>query len=93
VRDWQETDDPYALVASLLPGARRVALDDHMWAEKVLHLRTALPAPSSRSPVQVLRELRMRKAPTRSRRCAGPRGDRPRARPDGGVAAAGPHRA
>src|SRR5690606_1920720 len=41
---WNETDDPYALVAGMLPsGVRRVALDDHMWAEKVLAFRRALP--------------------------------------------------
>ena len=36
---WEETDDPYALVARLLPGASTVAVDDHMWAEKVLGFR------------------------------------------------------
>lgn len=60
---WDETDDPYALVASLVPGARAVGLDDHMWAEKVLALRTALPDAAQRLAGEVLRELRMRKAP------------------------------
>jgi Xaa-Pro aminopeptidase len=63
VRDWQETDDPYALVATLLPGARRVAVDDHMWAEKVLHLRAAMPGAEQSLAGVVLRELRMRKTP------------------------------
>ena len=45
---WQETEDPYALVAKFVParagGARsRIALDNHMWAEKVLALRATLP--------------------------------------------------
>ena len=44
VHAWGETDDPYALVASLLPGRGRAALDNHMWAEKVLRLRAAMPA-------------------------------------------------
>ena len=45
---WDETDDPYALVASLLPGAHAVALDDHMWAAKVLALRAAMPGADQR---------------------------------------------
>ena len=32
--DWPETDDPVALVAKLVRRARRVAVDDHMWAER-----------------------------------------------------------
>ena len=62
VLDWAETDDPYRLVADLLPGARRVAVDNHMWAEKVLHLREALPGAQQSLAGEVLRELRMRKS-------------------------------
>src|SRR5262249_7673866 len=40
---WAETEDPYALLAARLPHAARVGLDNHMWAEKVLALRAALP--------------------------------------------------
>ena len=36
---WDETDDPYLLVARLLPHGGRGRLDDHMWAAKVLALR------------------------------------------------------
>jgi Xaa-Pro aminopeptidase len=61
IRTWGETDDPYALVASLLPGAGAVALDDHMWAAKVLSLRDAMPSVDQRQGGVVLRELRMRK--------------------------------
>ena len=32
IRTWGENDDPYALVASLIPRAATVALDNHMWA-------------------------------------------------------------
>ena len=61
---WQETEDPYALVAARLPaGVRRVAVDDHMWAEKVLALRAALPGAEQRTAGQVLRRMRMRKSP------------------------------
>jgi Xaa-Pro aminopeptidase len=61
---WQETDDPYAVVASLLPASvRRVGLDDHMWAEKVLRFRQTLPEAEQALAGTVLRELRMRKSP------------------------------
>lgn len=63
VLGWDETDDPFALVASLVPGAAAVGLDDHMWAEKVLALRTALPDAEQRLAGEVLRELRLRKDP------------------------------
>ncbi|RJK93169.1 M24 family metallopeptidase [Vallicoccus soli] len=58
---WDETDDPYALVASLLPGARRVRVDNHMWAEKVLRLAAAMPEAEQGLAGHVLGPLRMRK--------------------------------
>lgn len=42
---WGETADPFAIVADrirALPGGS-VAVDDHMWAERVLRLRALLP--------------------------------------------------
>ncbi len=63
VHAWDETDDPYRLVAGLLPHAHAVALDDHMWAAKVLALRAAMPSTDQRPGGPVLRELRMRKSP------------------------------
>jgi Xaa-Pro aminopeptidase len=61
IADWQETDDPIALVASLLPSTlRRYGLDDHMWAEKVLRFRAGLPGEQALAG-SVLRELRIRK--------------------------------
>jgi Xaa-Pro aminopeptidase len=60
---WNETDDPYALVGSLLPTRGRAALDNHMWAEKVLRLRAAMPEVDQMLAGTVLRELRMRKTP------------------------------
>ncbi|MDX3077149.1 Xaa-Pro peptidase family protein [Streptomyces sp. MI02-7b] len=63
---WAETEDPYALVARRLPrtgGGGRVAVDNHMWAEKVLALRAALPDAEQSLAGEVLRELRMRKTP------------------------------
>lgn len=64
VMTWEEVDDPYALAASLLPaGASTVALDNHMWAEKVLAFRRALPGAQQVLANQVVAELRMRKSP------------------------------
>jgi len=61
LRTWTETDDPYALVAGLVPGADRVALDNHMWAEKVLRLREAAPSATQVLAGPILANLRMRK--------------------------------
>ncbi|MDO8309136.1 MAG: Xaa-Pro peptidase family protein [Actinomycetota bacterium] len=60
---WGETDNPYALVASLLPDARTVAVDDHMWAQKVLALRTAMPGAEQVLGGPILAARRMRKDP------------------------------
>jgi Xaa-Pro aminopeptidase len=71
---WAETDDPYALVASRLPGTvRTVGLDNHMWAEKVLNFRRVLPGAEQTLAGQVLGDLRMRKtaAEIESLRAAG----------------------
>ena len=64
IRPWGENDDPYALVASLIPSATIVALDNHMWAEKVLALRAALPAATQALAGPIISHLRMRKDPT-----------------------------
>ncbi|MGI8613422.1 MAG: M24 family metallopeptidase [Nocardioidaceae bacterium] len=64
VDTWAETDDPYAKVSDLLPaGTATVAVDNHMWAEKVLALRAALPGMRQVLAGGVLGELRMRKTP------------------------------
>jgi Xaa-Pro aminopeptidase len=64
VMDWEETADPYQLVASLLPArAATIAVDNHMWAEKVLRLRATLPAATQVLAGDVLVPLRMRKSP------------------------------
>jgi Xaa-Pro aminopeptidase len=67
IAGWAETDDPYALVADRLrdgggTGPHRVAVDNHMWAEKVLRFRAALPVADQRLAGDILRELRMRKS-------------------------------
>ena len=61
VASWGELDDPYALVAGLLGTSGVVALDDHMWAEKVLALRQAMPHASQVLAGALIGPLRMRK--------------------------------
>ena len=39
---WEETDDPIRLVQTVVAGARRVAVQDQMWARIALRLRAAL---------------------------------------------------
>jgi Xaa-Pro aminopeptidase len=63
---WDETDDPYALVARRLGGfgaGARVGLSDRMWALMVLAFRDALPAVRQDLASVALRALRMRKTP------------------------------
>jgi Xaa-Pro aminopeptidase len=59
---WDETDDPYALVAGQLgQRAGAVGLSDRMWALMVLRLRAALPDTRQELASLALRDLRARK--------------------------------
>ena len=60
-RTWEETADPYALVASLVPARGEVAVSDQMWALFTLGLQKALGARSFSLASTITRELRMRK--------------------------------
>jgi Xaa-Pro aminopeptidase len=62
---WDETDDPYALVAARLraSGAGRVGLSDRMWALMALAFRDAMPGCRQALASLALRELRTRKTP------------------------------
>lgn len=60
--DWAETDDPFALVASLLCAPKLVAVDDRMWAVKAFALKAAMPNVRQIAVGPILRELRMRKS-------------------------------
>jgi Xaa-Pro aminopeptidase len=55
---WDETDDPYALLAGRLGQVAVVGLADRMWALMVLRLRAALPAARQELASTALRELR-----------------------------------
>ncbi|MEO3792370.1 Xaa-Pro peptidase family protein [Nonomuraea sp. B10E15] len=60
---WDETDDPYAVVAARLGRVARVGLADRMWAMSSLRFREVLPDAEQMLAGSVLRELRMRKSP------------------------------
>jgi len=85
---WDDTDDPYALVAERLDVAGRdgaVGLSDRMWALMVLRLRDALPGVRQDLASAALRELRIRKTPAEvaALRAAGEAIDRVHARVPG----------
>ncbi|WP_075016879.1 M24 family metallopeptidase [Actinacidiphila rubida] len=59
-----ETDDAYAMIARRLPANTRLfAVDNHMWAEKLLAFQAALPTAQAGLAGDVLSVLRMRKTP------------------------------
>jgi Xaa-Pro aminopeptidase len=61
---WDETDDPYALVAGRLAGTPGpVGLSDRMWALMVLRFRDALPGVRQELASAALRGLRISKTP------------------------------
>jgi Xaa-Pro aminopeptidase len=60
---WEETEDPYALIARRLGPVQVVGLADQMWALMVLKLRDAMPGARQVLASSALRELRMRKTP------------------------------
>ena len=82
---WEETDDPYALVARRLGPVTSVGLADRMWALMTLRLRAALPAARQGLASEALRGLRIRKTPAEiaALRAAGEAIDRVHARVPG----------
>ena len=60
---WDETDDPYALVARRVGQVARVGLADRMWALQSLRFRAVMPGAEQVLAGSVLRERRMRKSP------------------------------
>jgi Xaa-Pro aminopeptidase len=59
---WDETEDPYRLTASVITNAKRVAVEDRMWAIKAFHLRQNMPNADQVPAGPVLTELRMVKS-------------------------------
>jgi Xaa-Pro aminopeptidase len=85
---WDETDDPYALVAGRLGlsgHSSAVGLSDRMWALMVLRLRDALPGVRQDLASAALRGMRIRKTPAEvaALRAAGEAIDRVHARVPG----------
>ena len=60
---WDETDDPYALVAGRLGRPGTVGLADRMWALMVLRFTAALPGARQELASLALGPLRARKSP------------------------------
>jgi Xaa-Pro aminopeptidase len=60
---WEETADPFAMVAARLGNAAAVGLSDRMWALFVLRFRDALPSARLALASGALRPLRIRKSP------------------------------
>lgn len=61
IATWDETDDPFALLADLVGPAACVAVDDHMWAARVFAIRDALPAAEVVLGGAIVQRLRVRK--------------------------------
>jgi Xaa-Pro aminopeptidase len=60
---WEETEDPYRLIADRLGQVGVAGLADQMWALMVLKLRDAMPGTRQVLASSALRDLRMRKSP------------------------------
>jgi len=65
IRPWDETDDPMALVGSIVGGADggRFAVQDRLWTSFTLALQAALPTSTWIPGSEVMRDLRMIKSP------------------------------
>ncbi|HEX6869721.1 MAG TPA: Xaa-Pro peptidase family protein [Micromonosporaceae bacterium] len=58
---WPEIDDPYAMVASMLPASGRFAVDDQMWAAKLLAIGRAAPGLTAVAAGELMKGLRQHK--------------------------------
>lgn len=85
IATWDETADPYALVARRLGPVAQAGLSDQMWAMMVLRLQEVLPGTRFALASQALRALRSRKIPAEvaELRAAGAAIDRVHARVPG----------
>lgn len=63
LRPWEETDDPFSVVADVLGRAARVAVQDQMWARFVLRLGAALGETQLSEAGPALSALRRAKSP------------------------------
>ncbi len=59
LRAWGETDDPIAIVRSLVGEAETLAVQDRLWTSFTLQLQAAIPSAKWVPGTQVMRELRI----------------------------------
>lgn len=59
---YPETGDPWAIVENFLEGCERVAVDGHMWADRLLTLQKRLPYAHIESAVPLITTLRVIKS-------------------------------
>ncbi|MRJ77437.1 M24 family metallopeptidase [Aeromicrobium sp. SMF47] len=64
IASWQETEDPYELVARLVGDVATVGVDDHMWASRVFALQAAMPTARQVLAGPLVQQLRIRKDDT-----------------------------
>lgn len=61
---WGETDDPYAIIADRLESmSGKIALDSHMWAERVLTIQSRFPSIECTSAAPIINSIRVIKSP------------------------------
>ncbi len=58
LRPWGETEDPIAIVAGLLGGARRAAIGDQTWSRFTIDLQAALPGLALRRASEITSPIR-----------------------------------
>ncbi len=59
---WGENDDPYQVIQDrITPIKNKLAVDNHMWAERLLRIQNRFPRTDVITASQILSELRMRK--------------------------------
>ncbi|MEO6470812.1 MAG: Xaa-Pro peptidase family protein [Aeromicrobium sp.] len=61
IATWDETDDPFALVASIAGNPATIGVDDHMWVSRAFALQKAFPSADQVLAGAVVQELRIRK--------------------------------
>lgn len=86
IASWNETDDPIALVASLIGGAAVASIGDHTWSRFLVDLLAATPGTTYRRASEVVGPIRAKKdaAEIDALRRAGAAADRVAAQLHGG---------
>lgn len=61
IATWEETDDPFALVAARVGAVDTIGVDDHMWVSRAIALKEAMPDADQVLAGHIVQELRIRK--------------------------------